>query len=348
MNKLMTSVLNLPGVIVEDYKQTGETLILVIKSQKTTASCPVCSQSSHHLHQNYRDLVRDLPIGNKEVMLRVNRRRFKCKNCRKPFNESLAFLEKKKNFTKRYAQSIAEQVVHSDINNVAKNNKLTEEEVWSMVKAVANKILPIDVKNLQKLGIDEIILVKGQGKFIVVLVDLSTHKLIGLVADRKQGAIEKKMLEWGEEVLNQIEEVSMDMTGNYKSLVKKLCPNANVTVDRFHVTKMIHEELNQARIEQKKAASSLKAKERAKLLESLKGSKYTLLKAENDLSSQQKLKLKQVKDASPLVGSMQILKEEFHTLFEKSNSLGDGILELTDWLKKAQPYYKKSVETIKR
>ena len=45
---------------------------------------------------------------------------------------------------------------------------------------------------------------------------------------------------------------------------------------------------------------------------------------------------------------MHILKEEFHTLFEKSNSLGDGILELTDWLKKAQPYYKKSVETIKR
>jgi transposase len=171
----MTSVLNLPGVIVEDYKQTGETLILVIKSQKTTASCPVCSQSSHHLHQNYRVLVRDLPIGNKEVMLRVNRRRFKCKNCRKPFNESLAFLEKKKNFTNRYAQSIAEQVVQSDINNVAKNNKLTEEEVWSMVKAVANKILPIDVKNFQKLGRDEISLVKGQGKFIVVLVDLSTH-----------------------------------------------------------------------------------------------------------------------------------------------------------------------------
>ncbi|MEG5061974.1 transposase [Microcoleus sp. A2-C5] len=28
------------------------------------------------------------------------------------------------------------------------------------------------------------------------------------------------------------------MTGNYKSLVKKLCPNADVTVDRFHVTKM--------------------------------------------------------------------------------------------------------------
>jgi transposase len=62
------------------------------------------------------------------------------------------------------------------------------------------------------------------------------------------------MLEWGEEVLNQIEEVSMDMTGNYKSLVKKLCPNANVKVDRFHVTKMIHQQLNQAIIDQKNAS----------------------------------------------------------------------------------------------
>ena len=88
----MTNFLNLPGVIVEDYKQTGETLILVIKSQKTTASCPVCSQSSHHLHQNYRYLVRALPIGNREVMLRVNRRRFKCKNRRQPFNPHSAVL----------------------------------------------------------------------------------------------------------------------------------------------------------------------------------------------------------------------------------------------------------------
>ena len=111
---------------------------------------------------------------------------------------------------------------------------------------------------------------------------------------------------------------------------------------------MIHEELNQARIEPKKAASSLKAKERAKLLESLKGSKYTLLEAENDLSLPQILNLKEVKDASPLVGNMHGSKEVFHSLFEKSNSWGDGILELTDWLKKAQPYYKKSVETIKR
>ena len=80
----------------------------------------------------------------------------------------------------------------------------------------------------------------------------------------------------------------------------------------------------------------------------MKGSKYTLLKAEDNLSNKQKQKLKQVKEASPLIGIMHELKEEFRFLFEPSQNLGEGTLELIDWLKKAQPYYKKSVGTIKR
>ncbi|MEG4110016.1 transposase [Microcoleus sp. S13_C5] len=58
------------------------------------------------------------------------------------------------------------------------------------------------------------------------------------------------MLKWGEKVLGQIKKVSRNMTGNYKSLVKKLCPNAEVTVDIFHARKMLHQELNQAIIAQ--------------------------------------------------------------------------------------------------
>lgn len=291
---------------------------------KKTAVCPSCGQTSRHLHQNQRHLVKDLPLGNRQVVLSVNRRRFKCKKCQKPFSENLDFVANKKSLTHRYAQAVTQQVVHSNIKNVAHNNGLTSEEVESMVMFFTEAMLPIDVSNLRRLGIDEISLVKGQGKFIVVLVDLESHKLIGLVSQRKQSEIEKVMLTWGEKVLSQIEEVSMDMTGNYKSLVKKVCPNAEVTVDRFHVTKMIHEELNQARISQKQMAKSLKLKERAKLFDGLKGSKYTLLKAENKLTIQQKEKLEQVKEASPLVGIMHSLKEEFYLLFENSQNVGSG------------------------
>ena len=54
------------------------------------------------------------------------------------------------------------------------------------------------------------------------------------------------MRKGGEKVLSQIEEVSMDRTGNYKSLVRKLCPNAEVTVGIFPVVTRVQSELNQA------------------------------------------------------------------------------------------------------
>jgi hypothetical protein len=49
-------------------------------------------------------------IGDKEVILKVNRRRFKCINCQKPFSESIDFVDKKKSFTHRYAETITKQV----------------------------------------------------------------------------------------------------------------------------------------------------------------------------------------------------------------------------------------------
>jgi len=70
-----------------------------------------------------------------------------------------------------------------------------------MVMFIAESIMPIHVEQLKRLGINEISLVKGQGKFIFVLVDVDTHKLIGLVSSRRQSEIEKLMREWGEKVL---------------------------------------------------------------------------------------------------------------------------------------------------
>ncbi|NJO60565.1 MAG: ISL3 family transposase, partial [Richelia sp. RM2_1_2] len=313
-----------------------------------SAVCPHCSTKSRHLHQNQNYLVKDLPMGDKEVILNLNRRRFKCKKCRKTFSEQLNFIGTKKSFTHRYAEHIVKQLISSNVSNVAENNGLTDEEVNSMLEDVAKNVLPINLNNLKRLGIDEISLAKGQGKFIVVLVDIDSGKLIGLVKERKQLEIENVMRKWGEEVLERIEEVSIDMTGNYKSLVNKICPNAVVTVDRFHVTKIIHEELNQARIAEKKTALELKVEDREKVFDSLKGNKFTILKAEDKLTEQQKIKLDTIREASPIIAIMHSLKEEFRNLFNTSEDSGTGILGLLDWLEKAVPYYQKSVKTIKR
>ncbi len=94
------------------------------------------------------------------VFLRVNRRQFKCEKCSKPFSEELDFVKKRQKYTNRYDQNITEQVVKSDLKFVAKRNNLTESEVESMINQMSQIVLPINIKNLKRLGIDEISLVE--------------------------------------------------------------------------------------------------------------------------------------------------------------------------------------------
>jgi len=133
----------------------------------------------------------------------------------------------------------------------------------------------------------------------------------------------------------------------YKTVFNKLCPNAVITADRFHVTKLLHQELNQGRIDQKKTANDLTIKAREKIFSTLKGGKYVLLKREKKLKEKSKEKLAQSKQASPLLRVMHTLKEEFTEIFENSQNLGEGTIQLTEWLIKAEIFFPKTVKTIK-
>ncbi len=139
MQLLLTELLNLPGIEVDNYTDCGSQLILEVEAVTTQAICPRCEQISFHLHQNHWHLARDLSISGRTVFLKVNRRQFKCQNCGKPFSEALDFIGSRRKQTNRFAKFIVQQVLHSDLHNVAIQNDLTDEEVWSMVQDVSKK-----------------------------------------------------------------------------------------------------------------------------------------------------------------------------------------------------------------
>jgi transposase len=60
--------------------------------------------------------------------------------------------------------------------------------------------------------------------------------------------------------LHQIIEVSIDMSENYKCLVHKLLPNAQVVADRFHVMKLVNQDLDAAQKHYIKPTKSRKMK----------------------------------------------------------------------------------------
>ncbi|MFW9258702.1 ISL3 family transposase [Nostoc sp. CALU 546] len=343
-------ILNLPEMKVLDFEEIeGEGIIITIEKAVNYSACPSCKQITHSIHQNHWRMIHDLSWSEKRVLLKINRRQFKCNKCKKVFSEKLNFVEKSKGYTKRLAMEIVQQVLNSNIHSVGKRNDLSDEEVESMLKGQVSQILNINLIHLKRLGIDEIALVKGQGNYLAILVDLDTHKPIEIVHSRRIEEIREVLVKWGVQVLKQIEEVSIDLWLPYKSLVEELMPNANITADRFHVMKQVNDELDTMRKTEKKIAMSLENKlERERILKGLNKSKYSFIKNEASLNEKQKEKLKSAQEVSPILAKMHQLKEEFREIFESTKSWGDSIIKLLDWMHNSLLCFPKSIGTMVR
>ncbi|BAZ37775.1 transposase [Calothrix sp. NIES-4101] len=343
-------ILNLPDMKVLDFQEIeGGEIIITIEKDVKYSTCPHCGKPTYSIHQSHWRMIHDLPWNKKPVLLRMNRRQFKCHKCKKVFSEQLDFIDKSTCYTKRLALDIVEQVLNSNVHSVAKRNGLSDDEVESMLKKQVSQILNINLSQVRRIGIDEIALVKGQGNYLAVIVDLDTRKPIEIVCSRRIEDIREVLIGWGVEVLERIEEVSIDLWKAYKNLVEELMPNANITADRFHVMKQVNEELDSMRKAEKKAAMSLEDKsEKAHKLEALSKSKYSLLKNQDDLNEKQKDKLESVLKVSPKLGKMHELKEKFRDIFQTTTSWGDSITKLLDWMCESESYFPKSLGTIVR
>ncbi|MEH1814621.1 MAG: ISL3 family transposase [Nostoc sp.] len=272
-------------------------------------------------------------------------------------------MRRKRTYTKRLAHKIIQEVLENDIHSIASKGIVTTEEIERILKDASEELSDSKPLNLKRLGIDEIALVKGKGHYCAVLVDLDTSNLIAILGDvydglrlRTQKLIGETLTQWGIEVLEQIEEVSIDLWQGYKNLIIELMPNAQVVADRFHVMTQINKELDTQRKKEKRNVEELikktklaeKKAEYEQILLGLKSSKYPLLKNENNLSEEQLKKLIQVKNISPVLKVMHEIKEKFRKIFDNTNDWYTGVFKLGMWLSKAKKYFPKSNNTIIR
>ncbi len=227
---LMNQLLKLEGMKVIDYRIIEDIgIFLSLKNTKKQTICPGCGKTTDFLlHQNNYCIIRDLPFGEEPIYLKVNRRLLRYSHCHKKFSEDLEFVRKRRRHTKRLFEKILEEVLNSDIQNVAKRNDVSEQEIETMLKDLGQELVKEKPINLKKLGIDEIAVVKGQKNYYVVLVDLDKRKIVGLIEKRREKEIIEYLEAWGKEVLSQIKEVSLDLWKSYKTIALKLMPQAEI------------------------------------------------------------------------------------------------------------------------
>ena len=346
----ITNIVKFEGFKATNYHFiTDNELLIELEKKERSSVCPHCHKKTDKVHQSHRYRVRDIPISSCDVFLLVNRRQFKCKNCRKVFSEELSLVKKRRTYTRRLAEKVVKEVLETDVVNAGERNRITPAEIDTILKELEADCLEEKPRNLKKLGIDEITHLKGGKNYAAVLVDLEKRKPIALLEKRNKEVIAEYLLGLGSEILNQIEEVSIDLWRPYKTVVEELIPNAQVIADRFHVMSQINKELDDRRKKEKRQAEKLKnQKEKELRLQGIKNSKYPLLKKKEKLNDTEKEKLKELEKLVPELMVVYQAKEKLRDIFENQITADEAFWQLVEWTELSYKYFPKSSQTIKR
>ena len=352
-NSLLYFVTNI--IKIEGFKATNcyfiteNELLIELENKEKLSVCPHCQKKTDKVHQSHRYRVRDIPISSWDVFLLVNRRQFRCKNCHKVFSEELSFVKKRRTYTRRLAEKVVKEVLETDLVNAGERNRMTPAEIDTILKELEADCLDEKPQDLKKLGIDEITHLKGGKNYAAVLVDLDKRKPIALLEKRNKEVIAEYLQSLGSDILNQIEEVSIDLWKPYKTVVEELIPNAQIVADRFHVMSQINKELDDRRkLEKRRAEKSKNKQEKEQKLQGITNSKYPLLKKKEKLNDDEKEKLKELEKVIPELIAVYQAKEKLRDIFDSKITSDQAFWQLLEWTESFYKYFPNSCQTIKR
>ena len=142
-NELLDKLLGIPKLHVERSDFLGEEkLNLVVVSTLPVASCPDCGHVSNQVHdESEAQMIRDLPIAERQCYLVYRARRFKCEHCQKTFVERVEWKRPNVSYTERYERYVYQRVRRETVSQVAQDEDLSEEATQAIFEHKAKKRL---------------------------------------------------------------------------------------------------------------------------------------------------------------------------------------------------------------
>jgi len=229
------------------------------------------------------------------------------------------------------------------VNKVASITKTSDDKLWDMLDRYINKTRSYeDFKDIESIGMDETSRAKGH-EYITLFVDLEERRTI-FITEGKDNTTVKRFAEDFEEhngEIDNIKNVSCDMSPAFIKGVKENLPQAEITFDKFHILKIINEAVNSVR-KQELITNKL-----------LTGTKYIWLKNYKNLTKNQKETLDSLTMSNMNMKTMRAynIRQSFQDIYQAS-SQKEFVTYLKKWYfwathSRLEPMIK-AAKTIKR
>lgn len=230
--------------------------------------------------------------------------------------------------TRAFDDQIAWLAVHTSKTAVVELMRVA----WRTVGAVIGRVVgdarartdPFD--GLARIGIDEISYKRGH-KYLTVVVDHDTGRLIWAAPGRDMATLTKFFTLLGPERCAQIRLVSADAAEWIATVVGEQCPNATLCADPFHMVAWATGALDEVRRSHWHAARKLGA---PGMIRRIKGCRYALLKNPDHLTGHQQVALARVATVNKTLYRAYLLKEQFRLVFQLRGP--EAIRALDGWL----------------
>ena len=305
-------------------------LIVTIEQPRSNLRCAACRSADVERRGSARREWQTVPIGSRPVYLRMHVPRLHCWNCGVTRQPHLPFAEPYKQHTRAFARYVLELRRCMTIKDVAAHLNVSE---W-LVRDIEQRYLERHfakprLKHLTQIAIDEISIGKGH-RYVTVVLDLDSGAIV-YVGDGKGGdaltAFWRRLRASGA----RIEAVATDLSPAYVAAVREHLPDAALVFDRFHLVKLLNEELSELRRELYREATDRLDRQ------VLKGTRWLLLKHPDHLDDQrdERRRLEEALELNRSLATAYYLKEDLRQLWEQRDEW-DAELFLESWCRRAQ------------
>ena len=220
-----------------------------IVSSSMSKPCPHCGCVDRHDSKGIRKIfLTHTSNGHLKTILEVSYRRYKCKHCHKYFKDNIPFRFPHSKLTTIAAQTCLFGFRENTAMAVlARSHGLSKSTVYRLFYHHID-IPPRFYHLPSTISIDEFRATVDEGTFAFHITNPITGKTIDIIADRRASYLKNYFMRFPYDERKKVKIIVMDLSGAFHSIMHSLFPQAQIIADRFHYTRIVRENMVQARI----------------------------------------------------------------------------------------------------
>jgi len=306
-------MLRLPGASVVGVSFGAEGVIVEVRLRRRRRVCSTCGQMGASVHGRRVKRWRHLDLGANRCVIECELRRLLCRDCGVRL-EAVPWARAGSGYTRDFEDVVAFLAQQMAKTPIARLLRIAWDTVGRIVaRVVADQLDERRLDGLVAIGCDEISYRKGQ-RYLTCVADHQRGAIIWAKPGRNAATLQAFFDELGERT-QSIKAVSIDMSAGYENAVHAAIPHAEVCFDPFHVVALAGRAVDDVR----RAEWNAGGKSKTQAGKWVKGVRWSLLKAPENLTDRQAAKLAEVQHANRGLYRAYLLKEELRALYHLEN-----------------------------